>query len=116
MTTDAVLCTYCRTPLAPEEIDSRPNITPTCVICAAAQRGSTGSPASVFAVFMMVIGVGVGIYGVLLAFGEPSAKIVGGDAFNYQIYAARGLVVMAGGILLVLLGLTAATLSNYRRN
>lgn len=77
-----------------------------------------GSPAAPFAILMMIVGGLAGIYGLVLTFQDPSTseKLVGGDAFNYQIYAARGFVVMAGGILLVLMGLTAATLSNYRRS
>lgn len=109
-----VLCSSCQSVLAPSEIDSRPGVRPECTKCATARAGNPSSP---FAILMMVVGGVAGLYGIVLTFQDPSSsdKLVGGDAFNFQIYAARGLVVMAGGILLVLLGLTAATLSNYRR-
>ncbi|MEK7724187.1 MAG: hypothetical protein AAB336_07565 [Acidobacteriota bacterium] len=61
----------------------------------------------------MIAAVGFTIYGVRTVYNNDySAKIVGGDAYNFIIYATRGTVWVCVGIVSSVIGLTFAVFAN----
>ena len=61
----------------------------------------------IVAIIFYVIAIIISIYGLYTAFKTPTSmtKIVGGDAYNYIIYAGRGIVLVGFGILVSIFGL-----------
>jgi hypothetical protein len=58
------------------------------------------------AAFFLVVAFVVGIYGVWISYSD--AKVVGGDAYNYIIGAARGVAVVGLAIIFGLIGVVYA--------
>jgi hypothetical protein len=59
-------------------------------------------PAKLFAVFFQLGAVALVAAGLMRTF--QVADLVGGDAYNFQIAAARGLVLIGAGIVASLIG------------
>lgn len=56
------------------------------------------------------------IYGIRTVYNDNyDAKLVGGDAFNFIIYATRGTVWVCVGIVNAVIGLTFAMFSNQNK-
>lgn len=56
------------------------------------------------------------IHGLMVVYDDSSsAKIVGGDAYNYIIYATRGTAWVAAGAVAGLLSVTASVLAYIAR-
>lgn len=56
-------------------------------------------------------GIGLGWYGLDILYTDSySEKIVGGDAYNYIIYATRGTAWVCSGIISAVVGLICAVL------
>ena len=65
------------------------------------------SAATVWAVVFLSAAVLVALTGLGMAYRVTS--IVGGDAYNYQIAAARGIAIIGVGIVLALIGVALMT-------
>jgi hypothetical protein len=61
----------------------------------------------ILAVIFYSIAAIISIYGLYTTYQTPTSisKIVGGDAYNYIIYASRGIVLIGFGILISIIGL-----------
>jgi hypothetical protein len=59
------------------------------------------SPASIFSLILYLAAIAIAIVGLAIAYTDPNYqhKIVGGDAFNYIIFAARGAVWIGASIV-----------------
>lgn len=65
----------------------------------------------------MIASVAFSIYGVYTLYNNDiSARIVGGDAYNFIIYATRGTAWVCVGIVNAILGLTFAMFANIANN
>ena len=67
------------------------------------------------ALVLGLAGAILAIYGLMVVY-DDSTKIVGGDAYNYIIYAMRGTAWVAAGAVAVLLGVTASILAFIARS
>ena len=77
-------------------------------------------PAMLSACLLGIAAAGLCVKGFLVTYDESSsAKIVGGDAYNYIIYASRGAVWMGAGIasallaIAILLGAVYGAIARY---
>ncbi len=53
------------------------------------------------------VAIGLGFYGLQIMYDNSySAKIVGGDAYNYIIYATRSTAWLVSGVISAVLGLS----------
>ncbi|MDB5661624.1 MAG: hypothetical protein JWS10_4239 [Cypionkella sp.] len=67
---------------------------------------------TLIAVLFALIGAGLAIYGLNIMYDNSySQKVVGGDAYNYIIYATRGTGFICAGIVSAVLSVTAAIAS-----
>lgn len=71
-----------------------------------------------FAVVFYLAALVLAVYGLFIAFQDSSYsnKVVGGDAYNYIIFAGRATVVVGAGIISAILGLgcqIAVHVSNF---
>ena len=58
---------------------------------------------------LALVALGFTYYGITLMFDDSfSQKVVGGDAYNFIIYAARGTAYVCGGVVFAVLSATAA--------
>jgi hypothetical protein len=65
----------------------------------------------------MTIAVGFTVFGVYTLYNDSySARIVGGDAYNFIIYATRGTAWICVGIVCSIIGLTFAVFANTSNN
>ena len=73
----------------------------------ATQPAGEGSPALVFAALFYLLAVGLAIAGFVVAYQDSNYanSIVGGDAYNYIIFAGRGMTWMGAAIAATVLGL-----------
>jgi cell division protein FtsW (lipid II flippase) len=70
-----------------------------------------------FSWLFMIVAVGCTIYGIRTVYSDDySSKIVGGDAYNFIIYATRGTVWVCVGIVNAVIGLTFAMFANTSKN
>ncbi|GGY87735.1 hypothetical protein GCM10011613_35930 [Cellvibrio zantedeschiae] len=71
------------------------------------QPSESGSTAAFFAVLFYVIAVGLAFFGIYIGFKELGYKdgIVGGDAYNYIIFAGRGSIIIGVAIVAAIIGL-----------
>lgn len=72
------------------------------------------SPAKVFSIIFYLTSIIFLIFALVVTYKDSSysSKIVGGDAYNYMIFAGRGTVLMGGAIVSCLFGL-ACQLANF---
>lgn len=72
---------------------------------------------TMFSWLFMIASIGFSIYGVYTLYNNNySARIVGGDAYNYIIYATRGTAWVCVGIVSAIIGLTLAVFANTSNN
>lgn len=77
------------------------------------QPQSEDSSAGMFAFLFYLAAVGLTVFGIVNAFYDSDYKhsIVKGDAYNYIIFAGRGLIFVGAGIVSALLGIGCQILS-----
>ena len=71
----------------------------------------------IIAIILYFLAVIIAIYGLYTAYQTPTSisKIVGGDAYNYIIFASRGIVLVGFGILISIIGLAIQLSSKVER-
>lgn len=77
------------------------------------QQQNNDSSSGMFAFLLYVAAVGLTIFGVLNAYydADRDHRLVQGDAYNYIIFASRGLIFVGSGIVCALLGMGCQILS-----
>lgn len=64
------------------------------------ESSSGGGQYYLFAIIFALIAIGIAIYGINTMYNNSyDARVVGGDAYNYIIYATRGTAFVASGII-----------------
>jgi len=68
-------------------------------------------------ILSMIVAIGFTIFGVYTLYNNSyDARIVGGDAYNFIIYATRGTAWICVGIVCAIIGLTFAVFANTSNN
>lgn len=62
-------------------------------------------PGLVFAILFYLLAVGLATTGFVVAYQDSSYSIVGGDAYNYIIFAGRGIAWMGSAIVSTVIAL-----------